>query len=811
MEKSIAIIVFYFSLLLFCASVYAGPGTAPADQLDRYNVIWNSQSEKSADSMPVGGGDVGLNVWVQNNELFFYIGRSGTFDENNQMLKLGRVRIKLTPNPFRENGQFRQELKLQQGYVEITGNDPSTVSTAIKVWVEVFRPVIHVDIESDVPVALAAQYESWRTAPRELKDGKIHRTSCFSMVGYPGKVVTYPDHIQFDERGVLWYHRNNNDDLVFDKDVHEQGLDKVKDQLWNPLKDLTFGGLMIGKDMIASGTFTGRYVDTDFKAWKTLSRKPTTKHELKVFLHTSQAASIDEWRKELNKLASASKLGKAEAFKKNIDWWRQFWDRSHILLNSDTPDENDKIWQIGRNYQLFRYMLACNAYGQYPSKFNGSFFTTDPGFMGGKYGKGETPDFRAWGGGSFTAQNQRLVYWPMLKNGDFDMMLSQFDFYRRALGAAEIRTKAYWGHKGCSFTEQIEQFGLPIGSHYGWTGSPIKRRNRPKDFEFGVQVNSSCKYEFVHQLDFAYMILEYLRFSGRDISAYMPFIESAVKFYDEHYQFRCRQLTGRPLDENGHLVIYPSTGGESFVGARNPADSIAGLKAVLSRMVELPERYAPTEKKKQWQAMLKRVPPLPLRQVKGRTILSPAVSWTRFQCGEITQLYSVFPFGLYGIGKPHLQLAIDTWRYDDLLGDRDPDDDLREGAKNYICWYQGPIFTARLGLTEEARDYAVKKLTHPSRRYPAFWINPGFDQEPDVDHGGSGMVALQEMLMQTDGRKIYLLPAWPKRWDVNFKLHAPYETIVECVYRNGKIETLKTTPRDRVNDITIMLRGTTCP
>jgi hypothetical protein len=774
------------------------------DWLDSYNVIWNCQSEKSPDSMPVGGGDIGLNVWVENNELLFYIARSGTFDENNQMLKLGRVRIKIAPNPFIEGGEFRQELKLRQGYIEISGKNPGTVAARVKVWVEVFRPVIHVELNSDTPVVMDSQFECWRTAPRELQDGKVHRTSCFSMVGYPGKVQTYPDHVEFNEDGVLWYHRNNNDDLVFDKDVHGQGLDEVRDQLWNPLKDLTFGGLMSGDGMVPSGTSTGRYVDTDFKTWKLRSTKPAKVHELKVFLHTAQSPSTDDWRKELNKLASATEPSGAQAFKKNLNWWNKFWDRSHIMLNPDKPDQNDKVWQIGRNYQLFRYMLGCNAYGEYPSKFNGSLFTTDPGFMGGKYGKGETPDFRAWGGGSFTAQNQRLVYWPMLKSGDFDMMGTQFDFYRRALGAAEIRTKVYWGHEGCSFTEQIEQFGLPIGSHYGWTGSPIKRRNRPADFEFGVQVNTSCRYEFVHQLDFAYMILEYFRFSGKDISSYMPFIESAVTFYDQHYQFRCRQLTGKPLDESGHLVIYPSTGGESYVGARNPADSIAGLKAVLSRMLELPERYAPPEKKRQWRAMLKRVPSLPLREINGRSILSPAVSWTRYQCGEITQLYSVFPFGLYGIGKPDLQLAIDTWGYDDLLGDREQDEDLRKGPKSHFCWYQGNIFTARLGLTDEAKDYAIKRFTHPSRRYPTFWINPGFDQEPDVDHGGAGMIGLQEMLMQTDGAKIYLFGAWPKAWDVDFKLHAPHQTVVEGLWQDGELKNLKVTPEQRGKDVHIM-------
>ena len=141
MKKAIALIVLHISLLL-CISVY---GTSHTDLLENYNVVWNSQSEKSPDSMPLGGGDIGLNVWVENSELLFYIGRSGTFDENNQMLKLGRVRVRITPNPFSQDGQFRQELKLRQGYVEILGNNPGTISATIKVWVEVFRPVISME------------------------------------------------------------------------------------------------------------------------------------------------------------------------------------------------------------------------------------------------------------------------------------------------------------------------------------------------------------------------------------------------------------------------------------------------------------------------------------------------------------------------------------------------------------------------------------------------------------------------------------------------------------------------------------------
>jgi hypothetical protein len=52
-----------------------------------------------------------------------------------------------------------------------------------------------------------------------------------------------------------------------------------------------------------------------------------------------------------------------------------------------------------------------------------------------------------------------------------------------------------------------------------------------------------------------------------------------------------------------------------------------------------------------------------------------------------------------------------------------------------------------------------------------------------------------------DGDEIRILPAWPKDWDVSFKLHAPRDTTVECVYRHGKIEKLEVTPASRRSDV----------
>ncbi|MDX2443741.1 MAG: hypothetical protein QNK30_08060, partial [Bacteroidales bacterium] len=69
--------------------------------------------------------------------------------------------------------------------------------------------------------------------------------------------------------------------------------------------------------------------------------------------------------------------------------------------------------------------------------------------------------------------------------------------------------------------------------------------------------------------------------------------------------------------------------------------------------------------------------------------------------------------------------------------------------------------------------------------------------------GGSGMIGLQEMLLQTIGDQILLFPSWPKDWDVDFKLHAPYNTTVEGKLENGELIQLKVIPESRRKDIVI--------
>ena len=118
---------------------------ATGDWLDAYNCVWTTPSEGSAGSMPLGNGDLGLNLWVEKSgDVVFYISKTDAWDAHVRLLKLGRVRITLDPNPFVEGAPFQQTLKLRQGQIEITGGEGQAAVT-LKVWVDANRPVVRVE------------------------------------------------------------------------------------------------------------------------------------------------------------------------------------------------------------------------------------------------------------------------------------------------------------------------------------------------------------------------------------------------------------------------------------------------------------------------------------------------------------------------------------------------------------------------------------------------------------------------------------------------------------------------------------------
>jgi hypothetical protein len=249
---------------------------------------------------------------------------------------------------------------------------------------------------------------------------------------------------------------------------------------------------------------------------------------------------------------------------------------------------------------------------------------------------------------------------------------------------------------------------------------------------------------------------------------------------------------GKELDENGKLVIFPSTSCESYRGATNPADVLSGLKACLKSMLELDEKYLSAEQKKYYGEFLARVPDFDYEVVDGLKVIKPAKSWIRESNQELPQFYPLFPFNQFELGDDEIEFFKNAYQVAP---------DFRKGTIQ--SWHQDGIQFARMGMAEEAADYNTRKLQDSPRRFPTFW-GPGHDWVPDHNWGGSGMIGLQEMLLQTIGDKIVLFPAWPKEWDVDFKLHAPQNTNIQCKLENGEITSLIVEPETRAKDVVIV-------
>ena len=615
---------------------------------------------------------------------------------------------------------------------------------------------------------------------------------------YPGKVFLYKDEIRWAERLVRFHHRVDNEKDCFDFQVRQQELEPVRHEMVNPLEDLVWGGALVGDNFALAGQPEGKYAECPFRGFKYASKAPARSHRIRVCLHTDQVEKQDIWDAALQELIEVSPREDQRAWKRNLKWWSDFWKRSYLVINAGS-DEKDVGWRLGRNYQLFRYMLASNVNGREPTVFNGGLFTFDPLYVNGKKGTGFTPDHRQWGA-AFTAQNQRLVYRPMLKTGDFDLLVPGFSFYLKGLPNATARVRRYWGHDGCAFEEQSAITALPGACQYGFFEGG--RRGRAKDSEVGVQINRAGGKVYEEQLDWSWLILQYHQFSGADIARYLPLIEQSVIFYDEHYRYRCKKLTGKELDEEGKLVIYPANTLEAHWDARNPTSVIAGLRRVLLELMNLPETYTSPAKKKRWQTILARLPQMPTGNSDklGGRYLKPSEnhghrSW---HCPEMFPLY---PYELYGLGLPDLDLMKRT--------------SLATGRDRFAtrAWEQANIHAARLGDAALAQKLNLSKIDNGPYRFPAFWPAT-IDWAPDHNWGGSGMIGMQEMLMQTHASleerrsgkpgRIRLLPACPKQWDVDFKLHAPSQTTVEGKVRSGRMTFLKVTSTERQDDVILM-------
>ena len=703
---------------------------APADALPSSDVVWTTPSEDSRGSMPLGNGDIGLNVWVEKStgDLLFYISKTDAWSSSlygpYSLLKLGRLRVHLTPQVSLDgDAAFTQTLRLADGDILIRrGQTGSPGAVTLRVWVDANQPVVRVEIDSArTPITAQARLESWRIGPENGLQA---------------------DTILTDRRDRLaWYYRNG-----------PEGSPAVVNR--------TFGAIAQGDGWDADGS--GTLLQT------TAPRKHAV---LSVYPYTAQTPTPEAWLMQTEaQAAQVDKTAFPAARAKHEAWWKQFWDRSYIVVSGNK--DADRVTQ---GYALQRFVSACAGRGAYPLKFNGSIFTVDyhaPQTVDGvKKTVPVSADYRTWGG-RYWFQNTRAMYWPMLAAGDFEMMRPLFQMYRNILPNNLKQVREFYGHDGAYFVEA-------------------------KPFTGGIDritettVANTGSHYFSPILELSTLLLDNWAYTGdRTLvrETLIPIADAGLTYYDQHYK----------PGADGKLRIEPVNALETYWKSTNPAPDIAGLQRVVSGLLALPDDLTDAAARERWRGMESRLPDLPRGTKEGQTVLLPAEIYGKPGNVENPELYAVYPYRLFGVGKPDLALARATFAARLFRQDG--------------CWTQNSIDAAFLGETAEARRGVVASFTYQDAqrqqnndlRFRAFW-GPGHDYVPDQDQGGNAMLTLQLMLMQCDGAKIRLLPAWPADWNADFKLHAPQNTVVEASVRAGKLQRLRVTPSLRRSDVEIIL------
>ena len=744
-------------------------GGVSSNPNDQNSLTWTSPGHNSLDSVPLGNGRIGLNAWVEEGgDLVFLVSSPDTRDGDHTLRKLGRVRMALSPNPFAKDLPFKQTLDITDGALLIKAGKGSQ-STQMRVWVDANHPVVHIRGTSESPLSVRASLEMWRDQKlaKDLKDDALEE-------------VLLAD----ESNRLLWYHRNKHSS--WEPRLQAQGMwDQLKDtKLPDPLLNLTFGAVMQGNNLVRGGVASLK------------SQQPSKQIDLALVFQCEQAATLPQWIGHLNALVDqVVKLDPQAAFKAHSAWWHAFWNRSWISIHTpelskdlvqDPEFVKDAGFAISQRYVLQRFINACSNRGDLPVPYNGNIFNTDvPAGVHLKYWTGGVPegnpDWRAWGD-HFMWQNTRHSYWPMPASGDFDLMLPVFKLVRGALEVSKARARTIYNSDGGFMTEEM------------LTGGPCPQ----------WPTHNHLKFHFTSSVELPSMMLDYYRYTQDSAFAreyLIPAAETFVTFYDKHY----------PRDASEKLFLSPAGVLECYSrspkACDNPMPEIAGLRYLLGGLVELPASVITDAQRANWKRFLVELPEIPTRQVKGQTLLAPA---GRFDPGlilEYPELYGVFPFRQVMTGKPGLEMARQSFAVRRISFDgSQKGEDYDTGG-----WISSPAQAPYLNLARESarlvlinfqdgKDIFSGKDLGRKMKFPAFW-GAHYNWIPDQDHGGNSVNALQNMLIQADGKKIYLLPAWPEDWNVTFKLHAPSQTTVECVYCDGKVQSLKVTPAARAADV----------
>lgn len=762
------------------------------DKLEQYSLKWNHLSNSDRGAVPLGNGEVGVSLWVTRDGVQFYIARTDAMAETDRNVKLGKVTLKMEPNPFSPELPFEQRLNLQDGSVTIEAGEKER-AVSLKIFVAKDCDVIYVCGTSKKAVDVRVHYHNWRLAQPDMKQEELQEL---------------PDIVEQWGENLLFYHQNGESTLreTAEGEALGQYIDMIPDTLGNRI----FGGMLGGEGFKVYG------VDAE--------RKGTTSFVFKAATMSRQDLALEDWKAGMAHAFEQAPDAKA-AFEHTREWWNNYWSQSFIWVDGDDSkpphyaeglleyvgEEQEELpgnSPITRAHVHSKYMFACCGSGNFPIIFNGALFNLMPGdgihIDLRTFGRAVTapplgeptvelnPDERPWGHCTLW-QNQRHPYHAMLGRGEYENVRRLFRHYRKFWDIDRAKAKVYYGGEGQYNNEIITTYGLmPLGC-YG-----TDRRGKPDGYAVS---RWSGAVDYSPGLELVLMMFDYYNYTSDEeflLQDVLPYAKDLLRGIETRFRQR----------ENGKMVLYPLHSVETFHDCKNPITVVGGIYAVLERVEALDNVLS--EYAEYFREYKKIVPDMPTEVHPMGYRFAPADEYAEQRNVEPVWMNPIFPYRLVTKYHGDYQKGYNTYHFCERQ---------KEGAfqpyalgsypmeNSYSGWQYVGMVAALLGLSSDCAEILSNNCAqnNPGHKYPAMW-GPCYDSVPDVDHAANLQTTLQLMLLQVEGDKIYVLPAWKPEWNVHFKLPAPKNTTVECRFENGAIQELIVMPPERRADVEICFK-----
>lgn len=573
--------------------------------LSDYDFRYTGIMKGPMESIPVGNGDLGANIWAEKDGIYFLLSKTDAFSRLHRLIKTGFLKFTLPNKKAFDTLEFH--LSLEEGMLKIKNEDIS-----FEIYADANNPIYVINISGDIGEGKLSLI-NYRREPEKIDptDRSNYQLNHDKSIHIDFDCTEDADTVfSIDDETLGQYHRNS--ESLYKFSLHHQHLEDYEGD--DPLTDLTFGFLAYSPDVNIKG--------------ESLEFKKGTKNA-RVIIHSlcEKCGKPEEFTDKIKNIPETDR-------EKHISYWKEMWNKSYVYISGSKKAE-----KLTQGYILQRYINICAGRGKYPIKFNGSIFTCQPSPH-----REENMDYRNWGG-YYWLQNTRLIYWNMLYSGDYELMLPFFRLYIDNLNFAKYRTQKYFGYDGAFYPETMSIFAAYADTNYGWNRDGLSD---------GVTENTYIRYYYCGALEVALMMLLYCRNSGNVEflkEECLPFVYENLKFFKNRFTL-----------PDGSMRFEPTSSLETWQNCIDDSPNIAALKSVCEMLKTFSE--ASDELKKFADSILKALPALPIGKKGFKKVVLPFrknVDKVKRNC-ENPELYTVFPYGIYKVGEKDLNIGINTFK-----------------------------------------------------------------------------------------------------------------------------------------------------